>query len=169
MAHSVTLIAAVARNRVIGRANELVWRSPEDMARFKALTLGHVVVMGRKTWESLPPRFRPLPGRRNIVVTRQNGYSAPGAEVAHSLSQSLDLADQQSVFIMGGGDLYAQALPLADRLVLTEVNLSPTGDTYFPIFSRDDWGETERSQHVDPHGVGFDFVTYHRVQRTQST
>lgn len=169
MARSISLIAAVARNRVIGRGNELVWRSPEDMARFKAATLGNVVVMGRKTWESLPPRFRPLPGRRNIVITRQTAYAAPGAEVVNSLSESLGLDDEGSIFVIGGGELYAQALPLANQLLLTEVGLAADGDTYFPAFSTEDWQETERTHHEDAHGVPFDFVTYRRIQRTQST
>jgi len=165
----IVLIAAVTANGVIGRGNDLVWRSPEDMARFKAATLGRTVVMGRKTWESLPPRFRPLPGRRNIVVTRQADYSASGAELANSLLAALDRAGEGEIFIMGGGELYAQALPRADRLMLTEVDFAPAGDTRFPEFSATDWQETERNHHVDASGIGFDFVTYRRIQRTQST
>lgn len=169
MTREIVLIAAVTANGVIGRENDLVWRSPEDMARFKAATLGRTVIMGRKTWESLPPRFRPLPGRRNIVVTRQADYSAPGAELASSLPTALESAGDGEIFIMGGGELFTQALPLAGRLVLTEVDFAPPGDTRFPEFSAADWQETERSHHVDAAGVGFDFVTYLRIQRTQST
>ncbi len=164
MPPTLTLIAAVARNRVIGRGNELVWRSPEDMARFKATTQGHAVIMGRKTWESLPPRFRPLPGRRNIVVTRQAAYAAPGAEVAGSLPAALALAGGGDAFVMGGGELYAQALPLADRLLLTEVDLAPEGDTRFPEVAAAEWRETSRERHVDAAGVAFDFVTYQRIR-----
>lgn|SRR5574337_327158 len=169
MEKEIILIAAVARNGVIGRNKDLVWRDPADMARFRTATLGHTAVMGRKTWESLPPRFRPLPGRRNLVVTRQAGYSAPGAEVASSLAEALELAGEAKICIIGGGELYAQAMPLADRLLLTEVDFAPEGDTRFPDFSPADWQETERSHHVAADGIGFDFVTYLRRQRTQST
>ena len=164
MSTSLTLIAAVARNRVIGRGNDLVWRSPEDMARFKAATLGKTVIMGRKTWESLPPKFRPLPGRRNIVVTRQADYAAPGAEVATSLPAAVVLADDGEAFVMGGGELYAQALPLADRLLLTEVELTPEGDTLFPEVAATEWREAARESHRDGNGVRFDFVTYTRIR-----
>jgi dihydrofolate reductase len=169
VAREIVIIAAVAANGVIGRGSDLVWRSPADMARFKTATLGRTVIMGRKTWESLPPRFRPLPGRRNIVVTRQPNYPAPGAELAPSLPAALERAGDGDVFVIGGGELYAQALPLADRLMLTKVDFTPEGDTYFPDFSATDWRETERSHQMDAAGIGFDFVTYRRIQRTQST
>lgn len=164
MSTSLTLIAAVARNRVIGRGNDLVWRSPEDMARFKAATLGHPVIMGRKTWESLPPKFRPLPGRRNIVVTRQADYVAPGAEVAASLPAAAALAGDGEAFVMGGGELYAEALSHADRLLLTEVDFAPAGDTFFPAFTAAEWRETARERHVDAQGIAFAFVTYTRLR-----
>ena len=160
MSTTLTLIAAVARNRVIGSGNDLVWRSPEDMQRFKAATLGQTVIMGRKTWESLPTKFRPLPGRRNIVVTRQADYAAAGAEIATSLPAALALADGGAAFVMGGGELYALALPLADRLLLTEVDLAPAGDTLFPEVDPAVWRETVREPHTDAAGVHFDFVTY---------
>jgi dihydrofolate reductase len=169
VAGEIILIAAVARNGVIGQDNDLVWRAPEDMARFKAATLGRTVVMGRRTWESLPPGFRPLPGRRNLVVSRQAGYTAAGAEVTSSLPAALALAETEEVFVIGGGELFAQALPLADRLLLTEVDIAPEGDARFPEFSSAEWQETERSHHVAADGVGFDFVTYRRIQSTQST
>ena len=164
MSTKLTLIAAVARNRVIGRGNDLVWRSPEDMARFKAATLGGTVIMGRKTWESLPPKFRPLPGRRNIVVTRQAGYATPGAEIAASLPAAAALAGDGEAFVMGGGELYAEALPHADRLLLTEVDFAPEGDTRFPAFSAAEWQETARESHVDAQGIAFAFVTYTRIR-----
>src|SRR6185369_10604295 len=108
----IVVIAAVAKNRVIGRDNQLIWNIPEDMAHFKALTAGHTVIMGRKTWESLPPRFRPLPGRRNIVVSRQADYAAPGGEVAGSLENALALASTaDTAFVIGGEQIYALALP----------------------------------------------------------
>ncbi|MCL2523024.1 MAG: dihydrofolate reductase [Betaproteobacteria bacterium] len=160
----IVLIAAVARNRVIGRDNQLLWNLPEDMAHFKALTQGHTVVMGRKTWESLPPRFRPLPGRRNIVVSRQTAYAAPGAELAASLEAALTLAaEQETVFVIGGADIYRQALPLAGRLELTEIDQEPEGDVWFPELSPADWQETASRPLADGSGR---FVSY---QRTQST
>ncbi len=156
----IVLIAAVARNRAIGRDNQLLWNVPEDMAHFKALTQGQAVLMGRKTWESLPARFRPLPGRRNIVVSRQAGYAAPGAELAPSLEAALALAaGQATVFVIGGADIYRQALPLADRLELTELDLEPEGDAWFPEFSPADWRKTAARPLADG-PVGGRFVTY---------
>jgi dihydrofolate reductase len=117
--------------------------------------------MGRKTWESLPPRFRPLPGRRNIVISRQPDYAAPGAELADSLENGLKLASTAtSVFVIGGAEIYAQALPLAQRLELTEVDLRPAGDAWFPAFSPDRWQETARQPFVSSNGQGGAFVTY---------
>jgi dihydrofolate reductase len=159
----IILIAAVAKNRVIGRDNQLLWNIPEDMAHFKALTAGHTVLMGRKTWESLPPRFRPLPGRRNIVVTRQVDYAAPGAEVAHSLENGLQIASTAtSVFIIGGAEIYAQALPLADRLELTEVDLQPEGDAWFPEIPAAQWQATERRSLRSSSDIDIEFVRYQR-------
>ncbi len=158
------LIAAVAKNRVIGKDNTLIWNIPEDMAHFKALTAGHTVVMGRKTWESLPPRFRPLPGRRNIVITRQTGYTAPGADIADSIENALQLASTaDGVFVIGGAEIYAQALPLANRLELTEVDLEPEGDAWFPEFSGNDWQATRRQAIVSSSGIAAAFVSYRRA------
>jgi dihydrofolate reductase len=138
----VVIIAAVAKNRVIGKDNTLIWSIPEDMAHFKALTAGHVVIMGRKTWESLPPRFRPLPGRRNIVISRQADYSAPGAEIAASLEDALDIASgTEQVFIIGGEQIYRQAMDAAHRLEITRVDLEPEGDAWFPEISSATWAE----------------------------
>ena len=158
----IVIIAAVARNRVIGKDNRLVWHIPEDMARFKALTSGHTVVMGRRTWESLPPRFRPLPGRRNIVITRQPGYAAPGAELADSLESALQLASTATVvFIIGGEQIYAQAMGIADRLEITEVELEPEGDAWFPEIAAVDWEKTAKTDEIS-----YAFVTYrHRADR----
>jgi len=154
----IVIIAAVARNRVIGKDNKLLWNIPEDMAHFKALTSGHTVVMGRKTWESLPPRFRPLPGRRNIVITRQADYAAPGAEVADSLENALKLASTATtVFIIGGEQIYRQAMDVADRLEITEVDLKPEGDAWFPEIVAVDWERTGKTE-----GTEFGFVTYRR-------
>jgi dihydrofolate reductase len=154
----IVIIAAVARNRVIGKDNRLLWNIPEDMARFKALTSGHTVIMGRKTWESLPPRFRPLPGRRNIVISRQTGYATPGAELADSLENALKLASTATtVFIIGGEQIYRQAMAVTDRLEITEVGLEPEGDAWFPEIAAVDWKKTAKTE-----GNGFAFATYHR-------
>jgi dihydrofolate reductase len=141
----IVLIAAVARNGVIGRDNALLWHLPEDMRHFRSATAGHTVIMGRKTWDSVPERFRPLPGRRNIVVTRQPAWAAAGAERATSLQQALDLAGQaERVFVIGGGELYAAALPLADELLLTEIDQDYVGDVHFPDFDRRQFREISR-------------------------
>jgi len=159
----IVIIAAVARNRVIGKDNRLLWNIPEDMAHFKALTAGHTVIMGRKTWESLPPRFRPLPGRRNIVISRQADYAAPGAELANSLENALKLASTvASVFVIGGEQIYRQAMAIADRLEITEVDLEPDGDAWFPEIDAVDWRETAKTTPPAPADTGFSFVTYRR-------
>ena len=154
----IVIIAAVAKNRVIGRDNQLIWNIPEDMAHFKGLTSGQTVVMGRKTWESLPPRFRPLPGRRNIVITRQPDYPAPGAELADSLENALKLASTATVaFIIGGEQIYTQAMAIADRLEITKVDQEPEGDAWFPAIAAVDW-----EKEVKTRGAGFAFATYRR-------
>ena len=159
----LSLVAAVARNGVIGREGAIPWRIPEDVQRFRALTVGHPVVMGRRTWESLPERFRPLPGRRNIVVTRKPEWAGEGAERAGSLEEALArVADTEHVFVIGGAAVYATALPLADELVLTEIDADVEGDTFFPAFAPTDFEAVEREQHVSPDGTPFAFVTYRR-------
>lgn len=131
---TVGLVWAQARGGVIGAGGSLPWRLPEDLARFKALTIGATVVMGRRTWESLPARSRPLPGRRNVVLTRRAGWSAPGAEVVGSLAAALPAAGHANgpVWVIGGGEVYAAALPFADLAVVTEVDLAVAGDTRAP-------------------------------------
>jgi dihydrofolate reductase len=133
------------------------------MARFRELTTGHPVLMGRRTWDSLPGRFRPLPGRRNIVVTRQVDWRADGAEREGSLEEALALVrGDPQVFVIGGAELYAAALPLADELLLTEVDADVEGDTTFPPYDRDAFDEVERERHVSETGLPFSFVTLRR-------
>jgi dihydrofolate reductase len=159
----VSLVAAVARGGVIGRDNAIPWQLPEDARRFRALTMGHPVVMGRRTWESLPERFRPLPGRRNIVVTRNDGWSAAGAERAASLDDAFRLlASTPQVFVIGGAELYAEALPRADELLVTEIDAEVAGDVFFPTWDRGAFREESREPHVSEEGVAFAFVTYRR-------
>lgn len=158
----LTLIAAVARNGVIGRGNALPWRLSDDLKRFKALTMGHPIVMGRKTWESLG---RPLPGRRNIVITRDRSYRADGATVVHSVDEALAAApDADEVFVIGGAEIYALALPRADRLQLTELDANFDGDVRFPEFDRGRWRASFREDHAGVDGLAYAFVTYERRQ-----
>lgn len=158
----VSVIAALAKNRVIGIENRLPWRLPEDLAHFKALTLGHPVLMGRKTFESLG---RPLPGRTNVVITRNPDYRRDGCRVAASIPAAIALCgDADEVFFIGGADLYAQAIPLADRLYLTEVDVEATGDAWFPDYDREAFREVSRELHTGGKGetLRFDFVVYER-------
>lgn len=159
----LSLIAAVAANGVIGSDNALPWRLPEDLKRFKALTLGHPVIMGRRTHESIG---RPLPGRRNIVVSRNAAFSAAGCETAASLEAAIaacaGTADE--IFVIGGAQIYAEALPLAERLYLTEIGAEFPGDARFPAFDRDAWRETSRERHSGGNGIGFDFAVYERAR-----
>ena len=162
------LIAAVARNGVIGANNALPWRLPADLKRFRSLTTGHSIVMGRKTWESIG---RPLPGRQSIVVTRSPRYGAAGALVVASLDAALAAAALPApVFCIGGGELYRAALPLADALYLTEIDRDFDGDALFPGFDRRVWRETARESHASdaPGGFAYAFVTYRRAPATRA-
>ena len=136
----IGLIWAQTPDGVIGADNAIPWHLPEDMAHFKAVTLGHPVIMGRKTWDSLPPRFRPLPGRRNIVVTRQANWSAPGAERADSVERAIALVDDG--WVIGGSEIYSAAMPFADRLVVTVVDLDVDGDSHAPTVGPQ-WSATD--------------------------
>ena len=158
----IVLVAALAANRVIGRDNQLIWHVPEDMAHFRQITAGRAVLMGRKTWESLPERFRPLPGRRNIVITRQAAYAAPGAVVAGSLTEGIAAAGEvPEVCVIGGADIYTQALALADQLCLTELDISPEGDAHFPPLPAG-WNCVERTPFTSSSGISGAFATYRR-------
>jgi dihydrofolate reductase len=171
----ITLIAAVARNGVIGSNNALPWQLPEDMKHFRQLTTGNVVIMGRKTWESLPERFRPLPDRMNVVVTRNAAYAAPGATIVHTLDEALKvgvtegsplLGTSRTAFIIGGAELYAHALQKAERLELTEIAAEYPGDAHFPDIDRTQWHEVCRQAGQSSVGLGYAFVTYERTQST---
>jgi dihydrofolate reductase len=156
---TVTLIAAVAHEGVIGRDGGIPWHLPADMARFKELTTGHAVVMGRKTWDSLPDRFRPLPGRRNVVVTRDTRWRASGAERAGSVEEALAaLRAVERVFVIGGAEIYAAALPYVDELVLTEIDLDVDGDAFFPEWDRNAFVEVSREERTAEDGTQFAFV-----------
>ena len=140
-----SLVVAVAANGVIGRDNQLPWKLPEDMAYVKKVTMGHPVVMGRRTWESIG---KPLPGRENIVVTRNPAFQAPGCRVVHTLAEAWEAAaGAEEVSVIGGTTLFEETLPIADRIHLTEVQADVPGDTYFPVFDRRRWRETEIARH----------------------
>jgi dihydrofolate reductase len=157
----VYLVAALARNGVIGAHGRLPWHLPEDLQHFKKLTLGHPVIMGRRTWESLG---RPLPGRENIVVTRRADYAADGASKSASVEAAVALcAGAPVAFVIGGAEIYAAALPLADGLVLTEIDRDYAGDTRFPAWDRKAWKATQREAHTSKEGVRFEFVLYERA------
>ena len=163
----LSLIAAVARNRAIGKDNRLLWHLPEDMRHFREITRGKPLIMGRKTWESLPEKFRPLPGRLNVVVSRDPLYPATGAILASSLEAALRQAysacsPSAEIFVIGGAELYRQALPLADRLYLTEVDEDFAGDTFFPEVSPEEWQEHERQPLLAASGIRLAFVEYRR-------
>ena len=157
------MIAAVARNGVIGVDNRLPWRLPDDMRHFRALTVGHSVIMGRKTWESIG---KPLAERQNIVVSRALHGSMPGAELAHSLDEALDLARlPEPAFVIGGEALYREALPRADLLYLTEIQRDFQGDARFPEFDRPQWREISRTEHCaldEVGGFAYHFAAYER-------
>jgi dihydrofolate reductase len=161
----LVLIAAVARNGVIGDGHRLLWHLPEDLQRFKQATLGAPVVMGRRTWDSLPARFRPLPGRRNVVVTRNPRWRAEGAESAASMEIVMHrLHDVPVAYVIGGAEIYAQALPFADELLMTEIDRDFEGGTCFPAWDRSLFVEVDReSLHAaPPNDFDFAFVRYVR-------
>ena len=158
------LIFARAANGVIGNKNTLPWHLPEDMAHFKRLTMGCPVIMGRKTWDSLPERFRPLPGRLNIVVTRQSDWQAEGAQRANSIAQACALCPAESVaWVIGGAEIYAQALALASNAEVTEIDANFEGDAFAPQFGPQ-WTETARDRQISVNGLHFSFVSYQKIK-----
>jgi dihydrofolate reductase len=165
MSHSsgprIYLVAAVAANGIIGARGKLPWHIPEELKHFKKLTMGHPIIMGRRTWESLKSA---LPGRENIVVTRTPGYEAQGAAVASSLEAALALcAGEPVAFVIGGTQLFEASLPIAAGLVLTEIQRDYEGDTWFPAWDRSQWRESQREAHTAGDGTRFDFVFYERI------
>jgi dihydrofolate reductase len=162
----VNLIWAQAHNRVIGLNGNMPWHLPEDLAHLKRTTLGCPVIMGRKTWDSLPPQFRPLPGRTNIVITRQENWHAIGSHPANNMPKALSICEQiqplpVQMWVIGGAQIYAEALPLAHKIVVTEIDADFEGDTFAPALGAE-WRETERESHMSKTGLSFSFVTYIR-------
>ena len=160
-APTVSLIAIVDRNGGIGRDNALLVHLPEDLAHFKRTTLGAPILMGRKTWQSIG---RALPGRRNIVISRDAGFAAPGAETASSFEAALErVKNEPKVYVIGGTSIYAAALPHADELVLTEIDADLPADTWFPAWDRRAFRQTARESHTSPQGFDYSFVTYRKA------
>nr|AIA17051.1 Dihydrofolate reductase [uncultured bacterium] len=164
----VSLIAGLTRNRVIGKNNDLPWHLPDDMKFFMNTTLGHAVIMGRKNFDSLPPKFKPLRDRYNIVISAQPGYKASGAVVVSSWNQALAEAkantEREEIFVIGGAQIYLLAMQDANRLYLTEIDATIDGDTYFPEIDKSEWIERSRTHHAvdNKHQYAFDFVVYDR-------
>jgi dihydrofolate reductase len=158
----VSLVFAVAANRVIGKAGGLPWRLRDDMAYFQRVTMGKPVVMGRKTFESIPEKFRPLPGRRNVVVTRNAAWRVKGVEVVGSLEEAFALlAAEEEVMVIGGGEIYAAAMERAGRLYVTEVGADVDGDVFFPEYDRNMWHEVSRAHHLEGEW-NYDWVVYEK-------
>lgn len=170
----ISIIVAVAQNQAIGKNNDLLWHLPTDMAFFKEKTKGHCIITGRKNYESIPAKFRPLPNRTNIVITRQAEYNGGGAEVVSSLDDALAFAktiQNEEIFIIGGGEIYRQALPLVDTIYLTRVHHSFEADTFFPELDDAIWQEVESIYHEadERHAYAFSFTTLVRRQATNKS
>lgn len=147
---SISIIVAVAENNVIGKDNSLIWHLPADMKFFKEKTLGHCVITGRKNYESIPEKFRPLPGRTNIIITRQKNYNAPGAIVVGSIEEAIKRAKEtndKEIFIIGGAEIFKQTLDLTDKIYYTKIHHSFEGDTFFPEIDLKTWKEAARTDH----------------------
>ncbi len=158
---NIALIAAIGRRGELGKDNQLLWHLPQDMAHLKETTRGHTVIMGRKTWDSLPPKFRPLPGRRNIVITRQENWHESGTEAAHTAQAAIDLiGDNERTYVLGGAHIYQALLPFAQELVLTEIDQEFAADTFFPPWPREDFDEISRRNETSENGWGLSFVVY---------
>ncbi len=158
---SIALIAAVSQDGCIGKDRQLPWHLPEDLKHFKELTMGKTVLMGRKTWDSIPERFRPLPGRKNVVVTRQPNFTVadPNVFIYHDLPSALKAHHAEEICVIGGAEIYAQTIDHADTLYITEVHqMIENGTAFFPVIDRERWKETAR----EPHNT-FSFVTYQRI------
>lgn len=164
----ISLIAAISENNVIGKNNDLPWHLPDDMKYFMQTTKGHHVIMGRKNFDSIPEKFRPLPNRTNIIITRQKELLAPHCIIVNSIEKGLEISRQHGeteAFIIGGSEIYHQGFALAHRLYLTEIHAIIEGDTYFPEFNKKQWKEVSRKHHStdERHKYSFDFVVYERI------
>jgi dihydrofolate reductase len=164
----ISLIAALTKNHVIGKNNDLPWHLPDDMKYFMQTTKGHHVIMGRKNYDSIPEKFRPLPNRTNIVVTRQRDWHGEKCLVVNSITEAVDIAkknNESELFIIGGAEIYKLGFPFTQRMYLTEIQTELAGDTFFPAFSKTDWKEISRKPHPidERHNFAFDFVVYDKL------
>jgi dihydrofolate reductase len=165
---SISIIVAVAENNVIGKNNSLIWHLPADMKFFKEKTIGHCIITGRKNYESIPEKFRPLPNRTNIVITRQKDYRAPGAIVVESIENAIKKAQEKNypeIFIIGGAEIYKQFLPFADKIYITKIYQSFDGDTFFPELDMQKWKEMQRIKGTtdDKNVYEHDFLTFEKI------
>lgn len=157
----LTIIVAYDENYGIGINNTLAWHVPEDLIRFKKITTGHAIIMGRKTYQSIG---KPLPNRRSIVLTRQTDWQVEGVEVVHDLAEAMRLAGDEEAFVIGGAEIYAQALPLCNKLLVTEIHHDARCDAFFPALDKNHWREVERiTQHSEKNGFDYSFVTYQKI------
>src|SRR3989344_1565971 len=158
MPQTISLIAALGKNRVIGNENKLIWNIPADMKRFREITSGKSVIMGRKTFESIG---KPLPKRKNIIITRDKNYKADGCIVVHSLNGALKAAGDGEIMVIGGAQIYAEFLPRANKMHLTVIGREFEGDAYFPEYNKDEWKEVSREGHEE-NGLNYSFVDFER-------
>jgi dihydrofolate reductase len=167
MRPKISFVVAIDRNRLIGNGNALPWRLPDEIRRFKEITMGHPVLMGRKTYESIPEKFRPLSGRTNIILTTQENYEAPGCTVVHSLDSALSaVSPEQELMVIGGASVFEELMPLVDRLYLTEIDGEYEGDVYFDELDLREWRETSREYHPsdERHDSAFTFLILDRIR-----
>ncbi len=160
MPQTISLIAALGKNRVIGNENKLIWNIPSDMKRFREITSGKSIIMGRKTFESIG---KPLPRRKNTIITRDKNYKAEGCIVAHSLNEALEAAGDGEIMVIGGAQIYAEFLPKAHRMYLTIIDKEFEGDAYFPEYSKDEWNEISREDHEE-NGLNYSFIDFERIE-----
>lgn len=165
--HPISLIWAMDRRRLIGRNNGMPWRLPAEQAYFRTVTSGHAILMGRKTYDSLSKK--PLPKRHNIVLTRERGFTAEGCTVVHTVEEALRIAERETVFVIGGSEVYALFLPVADRLYITEIDHEFEGDTYFPEFDLAEWRLVSREPGLtdEKNPYRYEFLVYERVSRPE--
>ena len=166
---NISLIVAVSKNQVIGKDNKLAWNLPDDMNYFSNMTQGHSVIMGRKNWESIPKKYRPLPNRKNIVITRNNNFKDKGAIVVNSIEKAIEKSrssEEEEIFIIGGGEIYNLGLDYVDKLYITEIYSDIDGNTYFPKWNTKNWLEISRMSHPkdDKHKFDFDYVIYKKSE-----
>ena len=165
---NISIIVAISKNRVIGKNNKLVWNLPDDMLYFSRMTKGHSIIMGRKNWDSIPKKYRPLPNRKNIVISRNKNQKIKNIDITRSIEEAIEIAREntdEEIFIIGGGEIYNLGLKYADKLYITEIKKIINGDTYFPKWNKNEWKEISRITHPSDikHKYEFDYVIYDRI------